>query len=70
MEPSTTLEPVKSMSSRDAKLGVKKTVTLGSVRHRDAQTNEIILIPTPSEDPNDPLNWYDDMKVLVYFADI
>jgi hypothetical protein len=31
--------------------------TLGNVRLRDHATNEIILIPTPSSDPNDPLNW-------------
>jgi hypothetical protein len=32
--------------------------TLGNVRLRDHETNEIILIPTPSSDSNDPLNWY------------
>ncbi|KAH8889562.1 MFS general substrate transporter [Thozetella sp. PMI_491] len=31
--------------------------TLGNVRLRHHETNEIILIPTPSDDPNDPLNW-------------
>lgn len=31
--------------------------TLGHLRLRDAETNRIILIPTPSSDPNDPLNW-------------
>ena len=31
--------------------------TLGNVRLRHHETNEIILIPTPSSDPNDPLNW-------------
>ncbi|KAL2129075.1 hypothetical protein VTI74DRAFT_8267 [Chaetomium olivicolor] len=31
--------------------------TLGNVRLRHQETNEIILIPAPSEDPNDPLNW-------------
>ncbi|KAK0667583.1 putative transporter [Cercophora samala] len=35
----------------------KRVVTLGNVRLRDQETNEIILIPTPSSDPNDPLNW-------------
>lgn len=33
-------------------------VTLGTVRLRHATTNEIILVPKPSDDPNDPLNWY------------
>ncbi|KAH6888685.1 major facilitator superfamily domain-containing protein [Thelonectria olida] len=31
--------------------------TLGNVRLRDKDTNALILIPTPSRDPNDPLNW-------------
>ncbi|KAF9880023.1 hypothetical protein CkaCkLH20_02834 [Colletotrichum karsti] len=31
--------------------------TLGNVRLRDEATNEIILIPKPSADPSDPLNW-------------
>ncbi|KAH8807676.1 major facilitator superfamily domain-containing protein [Xylogone sp. PMI_703] len=30
---------------------------LGSLQLRNADTKEIILIPTPSQDPNDPLNW-------------
>lgn len=37
---------------------IKKKQTLGSVRQRHEQTNEIILIPTASQDPNDPLNWF------------
>ncbi|KAI3328911.1 MFS general substrate transporter [Xylariaceae sp. AK1471] len=50
------------MSKRDAdesgiQTGEKKRVTLGHVRLRDHRTNEVILIPTPSNDPNDPLNW-------------
>ena len=42
----------------DPKNPVRRVMTLGSVRHRDELTNEVILIPTPSLDPNDPLNWY------------
>lgn len=38
------------------KMGEANT-TFGSLRLRNAATNEIILIPTPSNDPNDPLNW-------------
>ncbi|KAI0021455.1 major facilitator superfamily domain-containing protein [Xylariomycetidae sp. FL0641] len=49
-----------------------KTRTLGNVRLRDRRTNEVILIPTPSNDPNDPLNWSQGYKyymaVLVCFA--
>jgi hypothetical protein len=37
---------------------MKRIHTLGSVRHRHEHTGQIILIPTPSKDPNDPLNWY------------
>ncbi|CEJ60600.1 hypothetical protein PMG11_09169 [Penicillium brasilianum] len=33
------------------------TQTLGTVQLRHEETNEIILIPEPSRDPNDPLNW-------------
>ena len=32
--------------------------TLGHIRLRDETTNHIILIPSPSDDPKDPLNWY------------
>ncbi|KAI0017930.1 major facilitator superfamily domain-containing protein [Xylariomycetidae sp. FL0641] len=35
----------------------EKGETLGTLRIRNEHTNEIILIPTPSSDPNDPLNW-------------
>lgn len=31
--------------------------TLGRLRLRDEDTNEVILVPTPSNDPKDPLNW-------------
>jgi len=37
---------------------VGHSTTLGHLRLRNEHTNEIILIPTPSTDPNDPLNWY------------
>jgi hypothetical protein len=29
--------------------------TLGSIRLRDEHTGAIILVPTPTQDPNDPL---------------
>ncbi|CAK7233776.1 hypothetical protein SBRCBS47491_008726 [Sporothrix bragantina] len=50
----TTVElggPVKAVETSNA------VNTLGHVRLRDVTTNEIILIPTPSDDPRDPLNW-------------
>lgn len=34
------------------------TNTLGSVQLRNPITNDVILVPAPSKDPNDPLNWY------------
>lgn len=40
-----------------ARVEKKRKRTLGNVRLRHHETNEIILIPTPSSDPNDPLNW-------------
>lgn len=45
----------KTFDRGSASLG--KVETLGSLRLRHHETNEIILIPTPSNDPNDPLNW-------------
>jgi hypothetical protein len=30
---------------------------LGGLRLRNEETNEVILIPSPTNDPNDPLNW-------------
>lgn len=32
--------------------------TLGNLRLRDSETNNVILVPTPSSDPKDPLNWH------------
>ena len=32
--------------------------TLGNVRLRNHETNEVILVPRPSSAPDDPLNWY------------
>ncbi len=40
------------------KTGDAHMKTLGHLRLRDAETNEVILVPTPSSDPKDPLNWY------------
>jgi hypothetical protein len=50
------------MSALDAcgetmKTATPKTGGLGEVRLRHEETNEIILVPTPTNDPNDPLNW-------------
>jgi hypothetical protein len=37
---------------------IKQVKTLGTLRLLHHETHDIILIPTPSQDPNDPLNWY------------
>ncbi len=50
--------PALKADQEDESLKVARKRTLGNVRLRHHQTNEIILIPTPSNDPNDPLNWY------------
>lgn len=57
MEPATTLESVPSHSKLEA---IEVVHTLGTVRLHNAQTKEIILVPQPSNDPNDPLQWYDN----------
>lgn len=41
----------------DAAHAAAHNISGGNVRLRDHQTGEIILVPTPSDDPNDPLNW-------------
>ncbi|KIX08807.1 uncharacterized protein Z518_03464 [Rhinocladiella mackenziei CBS 650.93] len=40
--------------------------TLGTVQLRHQLTNEIILVPTPSGDPNDPLNWVNGRKYYIF----
>lgn len=34
----------------------------GTHRLRHAETNDIILVPTPSDDPADPLRWFVGFK--------
>jgi hypothetical protein len=46
------------MSTEEVKTPGIRRATLGNVRLRHVETNEIILIPTPTNDPNDPLTWY------------
>lgn len=53
MAPVANLDHVESYKS----IAAKRVETLGTVRHRHEHTQEIILVPTPSNDPNDPLNW-------------
>ncbi|KAI0482200.1 major facilitator superfamily domain-containing protein [Xylariaceae sp. FL0804] len=55
-----------SSTHKDEYAGLQKPTkrlrTLGNVRLRDVHTNELILIPTPTADPNDPLNWSQGYK--------
>lgn len=39
--------------------------TLGHLRLRDSETNEVILVPTPSSDSKDPLNWYQTLLLSI-----
>ena len=48
MSPFDTIEPVIAPGGE----------SLGSLRLRHEATHEIILVPTPSQDPADPLNWF------------
>jgi hypothetical protein len=50
-------ESTTTASNTLERVETSKKHTLGHVQLRDHETNEIILIPTPSSDPNDPLNW-------------
>ena len=63
----TTIEasaPTESINVEPTKEPIKRVNTLGTVRHRHEHTNEVLLVPTPSADPNDPLNWYDLLSVF------
>lgn len=69
MMESAELKPVKSSvevkpTSYD-KYGLN---TLGHIRLRDKDTKAIILVPTPSDDPKDPLNWPRAFKVYTAIA--
>lgn len=67
--PTDDLQPVKTSSEHiESKQIVKRVQTLGSLRHRHQHTGEIILIPTPSNDPNDPLNWSQPRKYYSAFV--
>ncbi|CRG88992.1 putative transporter mfc1 [Talaromyces islandicus] len=44
-----------------------RTNMLGSLRLRHQETNEIILIPAPTDDPNDPLNWSRPFRYYIAF---
>lgn len=47
---------------------VPGTVTLVDINHilatKHANHGDIVLVPTPSNDPNDPLNWSSSRKTM------
>ncbi|GAM35792.1 hypothetical protein TCE0_017f04389 [Talaromyces pinophilus] len=45
------------LAALDKRISEPDVKRLGHLRLRHAETNEIILVPAPSSDPNDPLNW-------------
>lgn len=42
----------------------------GTVRtaHAKGKQDDVVLVPTPSKDPNDPLNWSPRRKMLFVFC--
>ncbi|KAJ6000126.1 hypothetical protein N7481_000535 [Penicillium waksmanii] len=44
---------------------LRPTETLGHVRLQDEVTGATLLVPQPSSDPNDPLNWSKAFKIYV-----
>ena len=54
----------------DSNIPIPGTVTLVDVnhdiasRHLEHGDNDVILVPTPSSDPDDPLNWSFRRKIL------
>ena len=45
---------------------VPQPQSLGTVQLRNHETNERILVPTPSNDPNDPLNWSTARRYYIF----
>lgn len=50
--------PAHAVTADDIREVDTNVATLGHVRLRHVDTQEIILVPTPSLDPKDPLNWF------------
>lgn len=36
--------------------------------HAKGKKNDVVLVPTPSKDPDDPLNWAPRRKTLLVFC--
>lgn len=41
-----------------------ESVTAG-LKHASGKNSHIVLVPQPSEDPNDPLNWSSTKKISI-----
>lgn len=63
-----TPKPTENMENPEDPAGVPGTVHLVDLNHnlnaRHAGKGDIVLNPTPSNDPNDPLNWTPRRKLL------
>lgn len=62
------IESARQVTADDIKEIETNVATLGHVRLRHIDTQEIILVPTPSSDPKDPLNWPRWFKTYTAFA--
>jgi hypothetical protein len=63
---STRNKPVLNMtSSNDPMETEPKEKKLGNIRLHDGETKQIILIPKPTSDPNDPLNWSKAYRIYI-----
>ena len=45
-----------------------KDVDLNLLKHAKGKDSHIVLVPQPSDDPNDPLNWPKWKKHMVFFV--
>ena len=43
--------------SKDEKTGRNLDIDLRKLKHAKGEHSHIVLVPQPSDDPNDPLNW-------------
>jgi hypothetical protein len=65
------VEEIVDLDSLGEREGYVLNAELGHARSRHLKTSEdgkTILIPQPSNDPNDPLNWSQSKKNLILFV--
>ena len=43
--------------TKDEKTGNERRIDLSKLKHAKGKHSHIVLVPQPSDDPNDPLNW-------------